>query len=353
MKKVSSLVSDRRGKAMMPGKMGRNLPMIAQQNAYASSPMSKALSGGYKKGGRVRKYAEAGEVDFDRDDNPEAQEVERRTSAGGVTGSKDYFKETPARKSASKAAPKAEPKEEPKKEPKEAPVRASRSAPAEDSYDGEGVRTTAKIAGGLGLGAAALAAIMSRGKSIPASMRALRNAPAYTEARNISKMAPSTSQKEGAARAVSGMEKKKADALARYEEGRSPSAQAKWLRENPNDVNAKRMVTAQNRSMKGEARDMDVGTEMGYKKGGKISKARPTSYDRMQDSRLQQHENEPMGTAHKAVRKAKGGILEKGSKERYASKAAMKRHEAKETKAEEKAEHKKRGGFAKRSFSRR
>jgi hypothetical protein len=364
MKKTPSLVSDRRGKAMMPGKMGRNLPMIAQQNPYASSPMSKALSSGYKKGGRVRGYAEAGEVDWERDENPEAQEVERKSFSPGVSGSKDYLKEAPVRKAAPKAS-KAEPKEEAK------PVRVSRSAPEEDSSDGEGVRNAAKVAGGLGLGAAAMAAIMSRGKSIPASIRALRNAPAYTEAKNISKMAPSFSQKEGASRAVKSIAKKdeqakldavsraneakakSADNLARYEEGRTPQAQAKWLRENPNDVNAKRMVTSQSRSMSKDARDMDVGSEMGYKKGGKVAKPKPTAYDRMQDSRLQQHENEPMGMAHKAVRKAKGGILEKGSKERYASKSAMKKHEAKETKAEEKAEHKKRGGFAKRSFSRR
>ena len=284
--------------------------MIAQQSPYASSPMSKALSGGYKKGGRVRGYAEAGEVDFDRDDSSEAQEVERKSFSSGVRGSKDYLKEAPVRKAAPKAA-KAKP-EEPKEEAK--PTRVSRSAPEEDSSDGEGVRKAAKIAGGLGLGAAAMAAIMSRGRSIPASIRALRNAPAYTEAKNISKMAPTASQKEGAARAVKGFDKKA-----------------------PSNAEFERMINA---------------GEIALKKGGQVAKSKPTAYDRMQDSRLQQHENKPMGMAHKAVRKAKGGILEKGSKERYASKSAMRKHEAKETKAEEKAEHKKRGGFAKRSFSR-
>jgi len=270
MKKTSSLVSDRRGKAMMPGKMGRNLPMIAQQSPYASSPMGKALSSGYKKGGRVRGYAEAGEVDFDRDDNSEAQEVERKSFSSGVSGSKDYLKEAPARKAASKAA-KAEPKEEPKKESK--PVRASRNEPAEDSSDGEGVRKAAKIAGGVGLGAAAMAAIMSRGKSIPASIRALRNAPAYTEAKNISKMAPTASQKEGATRAVKGFDKK-----------------------GPSNAEYERMINA---------------GEFGYKKGGQVAKSKPTAYDRMQDSKMKKHENKPMGMAHKAVRKAKGGFAKR------------------------------------------
>jgi hypothetical protein len=246
MKKTSSLVSDRRGKAMMPGKMGRNLPMIAQQSPYASSPMSKALSSGYKKGGRVRGYQAAGEVDWDRDENPEAQEVERRTSASGVSGSKDYLKEAPVRKAASKAA-----KEEPKEEAK--PVRVSRRAPEEDSSDGEGVRKAAKIAGGVGLGAAAMAAIMSRGKSIPASIRALRNAPAYTEAKNISKMAPTASQKEGAARAVKGFDKKA-----------------------PSNEEFERMINA---------------GEIALKKGGQVAKSKPTAYDRMQDSKMKKHEN--------------------------------------------------------------
>jgi len=316
MRKIKPLSSDRRGKAMMPGKMGRNLPMIAQQNPYASSNMSRSLSG-YKKGGRVRKYAEAGEVDFDRDDSPEAQEVERSYSAAGVTGSKDYLKKTTAPKKAAvrkmdarASGDEAGPftyDEDSGSGKKTTSVRASSSAPAEDSSDGEGIRTTAKIAGGLGLGAAALAAIMSRGKSIPASIRAVRNSPAYTEARNISKMGPSASQKEGAARVVNTAKKKadeKADNLAKYlakyEEGRSPQAIARFIRENPNDPNVQRMITAQNRSMKPEMRDMDVGTEIGYKKGGKVAKVAPTRYDRIQDARLQKHGKEPMQIAHKA-----------------------------------------------------
>jgi hypothetical protein len=44
----------------------------------------------------------------------------------------------------------------------------------------------------------------------------------------------------------------------------------------------------------------------------------------------------------------KGGIVEKGTGEKYASKAAMMKHEKKETKAEEMKEHKmKKGGMAK------
>ena len=41
---------------------------------------------------------------------------------------------------------------------------------------------------------------------------------------------------------------------------------------------------------------------------------------------------------------AKGGIIEKGTKEKYASKAAMMKHEKKESKAEEMKEHKMKSG---------
>ena len=88
-----------------------------------------------------------------------------------------------------------------------------------------------------------------------------------------------------------------------------------------------------------------IAPQRAYAKGGEV---KPSAYDKRQDARMQQHE--PMGVAHKAVKKAKGGIMEKGSGERYASKAAMMKHEAKETPAMEKAEHKKRGGSMKRKF---
>ena len=45
-----------------------------------------------------------------------------------------------------------------------------------------------------------------------------------------------------------------------------------------------------------------------------------------------------------AAYKRGGKVVEKGGKEVYASKAAMKKHEAKETKAQERAEHKQEGG---------
>lgn len=90
-----------------------------------------------------------------------------------------------------------------------------------------------------------------------------------------------------------------------------------------------------------------IAPQRAYAKGGDV---KASAYDKRQDARLQEHENEPMGVAHKAVKKAKGGIMEKSSGERYASKAAMMKHEAKETPAMEKAEHKKHGGSMKRKF---
>ena len=49
---------------------------------------------------------------------------------------------------------------------------------------------------------------------------------------------------------------------------------------------------------------------------------------------------------------AKGGIIEKGSKEKYASKAAMMKHEKKESKAEEMKEHKMCGGGMSKKYAR-
>jgi hypothetical protein len=92
-----------------------------------------------------------------------------------------------------------------------------------------------------------------------------------------------------------------------------------------------------------------IAPQKAYAKGGSV---KATAYDKMQDQAMQRHENEPMGKAH-ARKKAKGGIMEKSSGEKYASKAAMKKHEAKESPAMEKAESKKRGGsMTRRSFSR-
>lgn len=51
--------------------------------------------------------------------------------------------------------------------------------------------------------------------------------------------------------------------------------------------------------------------DFGYKKGGQVAKSKPTAYDRMQDSKMKKHENKPMGMAHKAVRKAKGGFAKR------------------------------------------
>ena len=87
-----------------------------------------------------------------------------------------------------------------------------------------------------------------------------------------------------------------------------------------------------------------IAPQSAYAKGGE---AKPSSYDRKQDKAMQKHEKEPMGVAHKAG-KAKGGVMEKSSGEKYMSKAAMKRHEAKETPSMEKAEHKKHGGMTRK-----
>jgi hypothetical protein len=69
-----------------------------------------------------------------------------------------------------------------------------------------------------------------------------------------------------------------------------------------------------------------IAPQKAYAKGGSV---KATAYDKMQDQAMQRHENEPMGKAH-ARKKAKGGIMEKSSGEKYASKAAMKKHEAKD-----------------------
>jgi hypothetical protein len=92
-----------------------------------------------------------------------------------------------------------------------------------------------------------------------------------------------------------------------------------------------------------------IAPQSAYAKGGE---AKPSSYDRKQDMAMQNHAKKPMGVAHKAAKKKHGGVMEKSSGEKYASKAAMKRHEAKETPSMEKAEHKKRGGMTKAPFSR-
>jgi hypothetical protein len=78
-------------------------------------------------------------------------------------------------------------------------------------------------------------------------------------------------------------------------------------------------------------------------KGGGMAKACATKSDAKMIAKKEVKGHE--SSMHKMK---KGGIVEKGTGEKYASKAAMMKHEKKETKAEEMKEHKmKKGGMAK------
>jgi hypothetical protein len=86
----------------------------------------------------------------------------------------------------------------------------------------------------------------------------------------------------------------------------------------------------------------------GFAKGGKVD---PEVREAVHRHERNMHPKEPLTPMKKGgcVGKgyAKGGIIEKGTGEKYASKAAMMRHEKKETKAEEAKEHAmKKGGYA-------
>lgn len=48
-KKKSGAIADRQGRALMPGKMSKNLPMIAPQSAYAKGGEAKAKPSAYDK----------------------------------------------------------------------------------------------------------------------------------------------------------------------------------------------------------------------------------------------------------------------------------------------------------------
>jgi hypothetical protein len=84
----------------------------------------------------------------------------------------------------------------------------------------------------------------------------------------------------------------------------------------------------------------EVRNKMGYMKNGGMAKGCATKSDAKMIAKkeVKGHEKSMHGMK-------KGGITEKGTGEKYASKAAMMRHEKKETKAEEMKEHKmNRGG---------
>ena len=76
-------------------------------------------------------------------------------------------------------------------------------------------------------------------------------------------------------------------------------------------------------------------------KGGGMAKACATKSDAKMIAK-----KEVKGHEKSMHKMKKGGIVEKGTKEKYASKAAMMKHEKKESKAEEMKEHKmKKGGM--------
>ena len=89
------------------------------------------------------------------------------------------------------------------------------------------------------------------------------------------------------------------------------------------------------------------GMAKGYAKGGCATKSDAKMIAKKE---VKGHESSMHGMKKGGACKgyAKGGIIEKGTGEKYASKAAMMKHEKKETKAEEMKEHKmKKGGMCK------
>ena len=85
----------------------------------------------------------------------------------------------------------------------------------------------------------------------------------------------------------------------------------------------------------------EVRNKMGYMKKGGMTKGCATKSDAKMIAKkeVKGHEKSMHGMK-------KGGIIEKGTKEKYASKAAMMKHEKKESKAEEMKEHgMKKGGM--------
>ena len=282
MRKTKPLASDRRGRAMMPGKMGKNLPMIAQQNPYASSNMSRSLSP-YKKGGRVCKMSGGGDPEMEEMGYTQEGEgddaVFRKSTYTGVPSTKEEaaparrksaVKVTVTKSSADNAQGLPSRSDEPMEEDTRGVSGRVSSKYKYKGTDADKQRNAKRLAEEIGITALS-------GGAGRLGIEALRVGRAANAARKL------------------GLEKGNAAATG---EG------AAW-----GDLASSASSKLQNLVNKYKASEKSVkGNPDGYKKGGKIAKAAPTRYDRMQDAKLQKHEKEPMQIAHKAK---KGGSFAK------------------------------------------
>ena len=90
-----------------------------------------------------------------------------------------------------------------------------------------------------------------------------------------------------------------------------------------------------------------------FKGGGMATKCATKSDAKMiAKKEVKGHESSMHKMKRGGMAYAKGGIIEKGTKEKYASKAAMMKHEKKESKAEEMKEHKMCGGGMSKKYAR-